>query len=186
MWDRYRLAHEVSIAGSRGRRDKGRMNPYDPGKDPFAHPSSSLGYLTRIAFRRFSRALEKRTLEQGVSSGQWRFLRVLWQEEGLTQRELSLRVGMREPTTVVALRGLEKSGFVERRPSTDDRRKVHVYLTPHARSLRGALAPAIADVNAVATAGMTDAEVRTLKRLLTLVGENLLKAGGDGEATTEA
>ncbi len=184
--DRYRLTYEVSIAGRRVRREKGGMTPYDPGKDPFAHPSSSIGYLTRIAFRRFSRALEKRTIAKGVTSGQWRFLRVLWQEEGLTQRELSLRVGMREPTTVMALRGLEKSGFVERRPSTEDRRKMHVYLTPHARNLRAALAPEIADVNAVATAGMTADEVRTLKRLLTLVGENLLKESGDVEATTEA
>ena len=69
----------------------------------YADPGNSIGYLTRIAFRFFSRALEMRTAAHGVSSGQWRFLRVLWLEDGLTQRELSRRVGMREPTTVIAL-----------------------------------------------------------------------------------
>src|SRR5215468_5504772 len=72
----------------------------------YADPTNSIGYLTRIAFRAFSRALEVRTAPHGVSSGQWRFLRVLWQEEGMTQRELSQRVGMREPTTVIALKSL--------------------------------------------------------------------------------
>ena len=67
----------------------------------YADPTNSIGYLTRIAFRAFSRALEVRTAPHGVSSGQWRFLRVLWREDGLTQRELSRRVGMREPTTVI-------------------------------------------------------------------------------------
>ena len=97
------------------------MRPYEPADDPFAKPAESLGYLTRIAFRRFSRALERRTLCRGVTSGQWRFLRFLWREDGLTQWELSLRVGMREPTTAVIVRGLEKSGSVERRPSAKDR-----------------------------------------------------------------
>jgi len=162
------------------------MSAYNPAKDPFADPGGSLGYLTRIAFRRFSRALEVRTIGHGVTAGQWRFLRVLWQEEGLTQRELSLRVGMREPTTVVALRGLEKGGLVERRPSTRDRRKIYVHLTPHARDLRAALAPAIAEVNALATVGMTPEEVITLKRLLAKVGENLFDEASGRDTTTEA
>ena len=89
-----------------------------PPAEFYADPNNSLGYLTRIAFRSFSRALEKRTLPHGVTAGQWRFLRVLWREEGLTQRELSRRVGMREPTTVTALKGLEKSGLVSRKKSS--------------------------------------------------------------------
>ena len=88
----------------------------------YGDPKNSIGYLTRVAFRAFSRALENRTAPHGVSSGQWRFLRVLWREEGLTQRELSRRVGMQEPTTVIALKSLERSGFVERRKSSEDRR----------------------------------------------------------------
>src|SRR5439155_10440134 len=100
----------------------------------YESPSNSLGYLCRIAFRHFSRALEKRTAPRGVSSGQWRFLGVLWNEDGITQRELSRRVGMRGPTTVTALKSLERSGFVRRAPSEEDRRKVHVHLTPMAKA----------------------------------------------------
>lgn len=141
--------------------------------DFYADPNNSLGYLTRIAFRSFSRALEQRTLPHGVTAGQWRFLRVLWREEGLTQRELSRRVGMREPTTVTALKGLEKSGLVRRKQSAEDRRKIHVFLTPKARRLQATLAPCVAEVNEIAAEGLSADEVATLRRLLQHVGRNL-------------
>jgi MarR family transcriptional regulator for hemolysin len=145
----------------------------------YADPTNSIGYLTRIAFRAFSRALEVRTAPHGVSSGQWRFLRVLWREDGLTQRELSRRVGMREPTTVIALKSLERSGFVTRQKSLEDRRKVHVFLTPEARALEAVLLPAVAEVNAVALAGLTPDEVAVLRKALTQVGRNLTADVGE-------
>jgi MarR family transcriptional regulator for hemolysin len=137
------------------------------------NPNESLGYLCRIAFRNLSRALERRTLPHGVSSGQWRFLRMLWIEDGITQRELSRRVGLREPTTVTALKGLEKAGFIHRWQSPDDRRKLHVYLTPKARQLRATLAPYVVEVNEKAVEGLTPEEVRTLRDLLRKVANNL-------------
>ena len=152
----------------------------------YADPANSIGYLTRIAFRAFSRALEVRTAPHGVSSGQWRFLRVLWREDGLTQRELSRRVGMREPTTVIALKSLERSGFVTRKKSEEDRRKVHVFLTPEAKALQPVLLPAVAEVNAVALAGLTPDEVAILRRALTQVGRNLSADVGEDTPTDSA
>lgn len=139
----------------------------------YADPNNSLGYLCRIAFRNFSRALEKRTLPHGVTAGQWRFLRVLWLEDGLTQRELSRRVGMREPTTVTALKGMEKSDLVRRQQSSEDRRKIHVYLTPKSRALQPTLAPYVAEVNEIAIQGLEPQEIEMLRRLLQHVGRNL-------------
>ena len=66
-------------------------------------PAESSGYLVRDAHRAFQRLLEKRIAEYAVTRGQWYFLRVLWSEDGLSQRELSARVGTMEPTTAVAL-----------------------------------------------------------------------------------
>jgi DNA-binding MarR family transcriptional regulator len=151
----------------------------------YADPTNSIGYLTRIAFRAFSRSLEVRTSPHGVSSGQWRFLRVLWREDGLTQRELSRRVGMREPTTVVALKSLERSGFVTRQKSVEDRRKAHVFLTPEARALEAVLLPAVAEVNAIALTGLSEAEVAVLRKALIQVGRNLA-ADADEDAVMDS
>lgn len=139
----------------------------------YTNPDNSIGYLARIVFRSFSRLLERRTLEYDVSAGQWRFLRQLWREDGITQRELSERVGMREPTTVVALKGLEKAGLITRKKTAEDRRKTFIYLTPHAKKLELVLAPMNAEIHEVATRGMTDAEVETLQALMRRVIDNL-------------
>lgn len=91
--------------------------------------AESAGFLVRDANRAFQRLLEKRIAPYGVARGQWYFLRVLWTEDGLSQRELSARVGTMEPTTVIALRTMEKSGLIRRVRSTDDKRRSHVWLS---------------------------------------------------------
>ena len=77
-------------------------------------PESSVGYLLRDTHRAFSRILQASIAPWGVTMGMWYFLRALWDEDGLTQRELSRRVGMMEPTTVSALNHMERRGLIER------------------------------------------------------------------------
>lgn len=148
----------------------------------YATPLNSIGYLTRITFRSFSRRLERMTLPYGVSAGQWPFLRQLWVEEGLTQRELSRRVSMREPTTVTALNTMEKAGLVRRSPSKEDRRKIHVYLTPKARKLREPLLACVAKVNAIAAEGLVEGDIATLRRVLLTMSDNLSREQPHGAA----
>lgn len=152
----------------------------------YEDPNNSVGYLARLAFRSFSRALEKRTVNHGVTAAQWRFLRVLWIEEGITQRELSRRVGLREPTTVIAIKGLEKSGFVRRETSATDRRKAHVHLTPTGKALQKTMHPYIAEVHDIATVGLTDEQVATLRDLLRTVWENLAVENEDGPVKSDS
>jgi DNA-binding MarR family transcriptional regulator len=104
-------------------------------------PSRSSGYLVRDAHRAFQRVLERRIARFGVTRGHWYFLRVLWIRDGLTQRELSARVGMTEPTTVIALKSMEKAGLVRRVRSSADARRAHVWLTPLGRRLERQLLP---------------------------------------------
>ena len=83
--------------------------------------------------------MERRIAPYGVTRGQWYFLRVLWIADGLSQREFSARVGMMEPTTVIALRSMERAGLIRRVRGDDDRRKVRVFLTAKAKRLRNEL-----------------------------------------------
>ena len=70
-------------------------------------------------------------------------------------------------------KSLEKSGFVRREQSTEDRRRIHVFLTPLARRLEKKLMPAVAEVNAIATRGISARDVEKLRKLLAKVGANL-------------
>jgi DNA-binding MarR family transcriptional regulator len=141
--------------------------------DRFSDPMQSIGYLCRINFRGFARELEHRIARYGVSSGQWRSLRVLWDEDNITQRELSDRVGATEATTVPMIRTLVRDGFVVRRQDADDRRKVRIVLTPKARRLQRKLMPFVGEVNDLAVRGISAADQAVVRRVLAEIHRNL-------------
>ena len=103
----------------------------------------------------------------------WFFLRVLWAEDGLTQRELARRVRMTEPTAVGALKTMEERGFIGRIQDTTDRRKFYIMLTPKGRSLQPLLMPIIMQLTADALGGLSPAEAAKLLRLLNHVHKNV-------------
>jgi DNA-binding MarR family transcriptional regulator len=155
------------------RRKTNSGNGGDHGRGIDYSLGGSLGYLVRDANRAFQRLLEKRIAPHGVTRGQWYFLRVLWEEDGLSQRELSARVGMMEPTTVIALRGMEKAGLIRRTRSTDDRRVTRVHLTPKAKRLRGRLLQLSQGVNEQGAQGIGTAELGRFRRVIRRLTRNL-------------
>ena len=52
--------------------------------------------------------MQARLAEHAVPFGHWTFLRILWERDGLTQRELSDQAGVMEPSTFAALKAMEK------------------------------------------------------------------------------
>lgn len=135
-------------------------------EDDILPPSRSVGYLVRQTHRALTRALQARIAPHGVSIGMWFFLRALWQEDGISQRELSQRVGMMEPTTASALTNMERKGYVRRIRNRADRRIVNVFLTERGRALRRELLPLAAEVNEAALRGITINEAAQLRALL--------------------
>jgi DNA-binding MarR family transcriptional regulator len=136
-------------------------------------PAESSGYLVRDAHRAFQRLLEKRIAPYGVARGQWYFLRVLWTEDGLSQRELSARVGMMEPTTVIALRSMEKAGLIRRVRSSDDKRKAQVWLTPKAQRMRNELLSVARSITDQAEDGLRRDELAQFRRVIARMTANL-------------
>jgi MarR family transcriptional regulator, organic hydroperoxide resistance regulator len=136
-------------------------------------PRLSSGYLVRDAHRAFQRLLERRIAAYGVTRGQWYFLRVLWNADGLSQRELSAQVGMMEPTTVIALRGMEGSGLIRRVRGDDDRRKVRVFLTAKAKRLRNELLTVARSITEEAEQSVGLRELAAFRRVITRMTANL-------------
>src|SRR5919198_1108406 len=104
-----------------------------------AVPQDRLAHLVKDATRAFVRALQLRLAEHGVSFGHWTFLRILWERDGLTQKELSDEAGVMEPTTGAAIRAMEKLGYVTREQRSRNRKNVYVQLTPKGRALKAKL-----------------------------------------------
>jgi MarR family transcriptional regulator, organic hydroperoxide resistance regulator len=138
-----------------------------------AIPNDRLAHLVKHAARGLARALQMRLTEHAVSYGHWTFLRILWESEGLTQRQLSDQAGVMEPTTFSALSAMEKRGYVTRRPNPRSRKEVHVYLTPKGRALKGKLVPLAEEVNEVALRGVAAADIAATRRTLLALVANL-------------
>ncbi len=109
----------------------------------------------------------------GIGVGQWFYLRELWEEDGLTQGDLSSRAGITAPTTVVAIRRMAEGGLVIRKPDDQDRRKVRIHLTEKGRRFRDELLPFAFDVNAVATADFSQEEIRQFRSFVDRMKKNL-------------
>lgn len=140
-----------------------------------AVPEDRLAHLVKDATRALVRALQVRLADHGVSFGHWTFLRILWERDGLTQRQLSDEAGVMEPTTFAALKAMEELGYVERRQMPENRKNVYVFLTPKGRALKRKLVPLAEDVNRVAVEGLGAGDVARLRQLLLTVIENLAR-----------
>lgn len=138
-----------------------------------AVPNDRLAHLIKDATRALLRALQMRLTEHFVSLGQWTFLRVLWECDGITQRELSMRAGVMEPTTVTAVRGMEKLGYVTRKKMHNNKKMVYVFLTPKGRLLKRKLVPLAEEVNKIAVEGINPKDIRMMRRVLLAMIENL-------------
>ena len=104
-------------------------------------PVDRLAHLIRDVARMQMRALQQRLAMHDVSFGHWTFLRILWVNDGLTQRELSESAGVMEPTTFSAVKAMEATGLIERRQLAGNRKNVHVFLTDKGRALEPLLVP---------------------------------------------
>lgn len=136
----------------------------------------SIGYLARIAFRRFSAAVERRTSMFGISAGQYALLRRLWEEDAVAQHRLADRMGVCEPTIAVMVRRLEEMSMIRRVTNSSNRRETLVVLDEKGIGLAAPLAFILRLVSKQATADLSADEVACLEGLLQRVAANLASA----------
>lgn len=141
----------------------------------FPNEKERLAHLTRLAARGFTRSLQLRLDGFDMTFGHWIFLRILWDEDGLTQRVLSERASLTEPTTHNALVKLEKLGYVKRKNLKGNNRRQHAFLTKRGRDAREKLEPLAFEVNEMAINGLSDKDVAMFRRFLIVTIENLAK-----------
>jgi DNA-binding MarR family transcriptional regulator len=138
-----------------------------------AVPNDRLAHLVRDAAKGLMRALNLRLVEYDVSFGHWSFLRILWEQEGITQRQLSEQAGVMEPTTFSALKAMEKRGYITRKQARDNKKNVFIHLTPKGRALKAKLVPLALEVNRIAVRRATSGEIAATRKTLLKMIENL-------------
>jgi DNA-binding MarR family transcriptional regulator len=155
---------------------------------PARPPKTGIGMLLRDADSAFNRYLTAQLAVHGVTFGQFQHLRNLWVEDGLTQAELSRRVGIEMASSTAILDSLEAGKLITRVRNAADRRKINVFLTPAGAALEKALMACAADANKRASKGLSKAEVAHLFALAGQIIENFktLRAAGASFAKADA
>ena len=138
-----------------------------------AVPNDRLAHLIRDTERAFRRALQMRLAAHGVPFGHWSFLRILWEADGLTQKELSERAGVMEPTTFSAMKAMEIQGYIERKHLPTNKKNVYVYLSTKGRALKAKLVPMAEETNRVSSEGLSLQDLQTTRKVLFAMIENL-------------
>jgi DNA-binding MarR family transcriptional regulator len=138
-----------------------------------AVPNDRLAHLVKDATRALVRALQMRLTEHAVSFGHWTFLRILWESDGLTQKELSEEAGVMEPTTFAAVKAMETLGYIERKQLHGNKKKVHIFLTKEGRALKSKLVPLAEEVNDISIRGVAPADIAAARNVLLAIIANL-------------
>lgn len=138
-----------------------------------AVPNDRMAHLIRDTERAFRRALQLRLAEHGVPFGHWAFLRILWETDGLTQKELSQRAGVMEPTTFAAMKAMESVGYITRTQIPTNKKNVYVHLTKAGRGLKDKLVPLAEDTNQVSIKNIAPSDVAIARKVLLAMLVNL-------------
>ena len=118
-------------------------------------------YSTAHAFGRAYRAL---LASHDLTYPQYLVLMVLWEQEGLTVKELGGRLFLDSGTLTPLLKRMEGSGHVRRARDRADERQVSIFLTRKAQALKGKL-----DCIPSQAGGMTGLDLESRHELLDLL-----------------
>lgn len=134
-----------------------------------------IGRWVSFLYRYNQAFVDKHLGEEGIGSGQYMFLVALYMREGISQAGLADLLRIDKGTTAVAMRRLERAGYVRREPDPTDGRANRLFLTDGARELEGRLKDVLSLWTDVLTDGFTDEETHEASSLLKRMNDNAVK-----------
>lgn len=135
--------------------------------------TTSLDFLIRDTRLHLYKYIERRIAKQGIPLRVWFPLRVLYRNEGITQRELGQMLGFGDAHAGVIVSVMQRHKLVAREPSRIDKRRINLYLTPEGRTKTQRTLREMRRINAKITAGFSAAERQSFHALLMRAHENL-------------
>lgn len=120
----------------------------------------SAGYLTNHMARLFAKGLQDRIAPLGIVIGQFPILLGLWEQDGITQRELLAKLDIEQATLANTLARMERDGLIKRTRHPSDARAQTISLTKRALDIRDKAYGAAEEQNALAVSALS-AEERT-------------------------
>ncbi|MBL1415540.1 MAG: MarR family transcriptional regulator, partial [Moritella sp.] len=90
---------------------------------------TSFGWMINVVANQAAKVFDTELKKYGLTIALWPTMMCLWEEEGVTQSEISAKSKVENSTTTRTIDKLEKLGLVERRTDPNSRRSFRIYLT---------------------------------------------------------
>lgn len=139
----------------------------------------SLGQAMNRAARLLRRLADLRLAPLGLTSGYMPVLTALAGGDALSQKILTERAGIEQPTMAATLGRMERDGVIERRPDPADKRSARFCLTPATCDKLPSIAAVIDGMNEDALAALDEADRAAFGQTLQQVTDALEKALGN-------
>ncbi len=126
----------------------------------------SFGWMINVIANQAAKKFEVELKKHDLTVALWPTMMCLWEEEGVTQRDISAKSKVENSTTTRTLDKLEKLDLVERRTDPNSRRSFRIYLTAKGRALKETLLPIPVAVNQEVLSSLDEAEQKEMIRML--------------------
>lgn len=124
--------------------------------------------------RRWRRALDCSLAQTGLTDATWApLIRLHDAGDGIQQKDLALRLGLREPSLVRLLDVLQDGGLIERRADETDRRAKLVFLTDAGRASVAKIRKILVRIEADILADLSDRDIASILDAFQLIGQRI-------------
>ena len=144
---------------------------------------STFAYLMQDVTRHLRTLFDRRATQFALTRAQWRALKTIRRNEGMSQTELADFLDMQPIPVGRVVDRLEKTGYIERRADPGDRRRWRLHLTAKAHAVVDEMEVIAAGLRNDALRGIERGDFDTLLRVLAQIKDNLVAL--DGAPTEE-
>ncbi|MEO8670936.1 MAG: MarR family transcriptional regulator [Tahibacter sp.] len=138
------------------------------------HDNKSFAYPLVDVTRLFRKHFDRRAEPLGLTRAQWRALKAIHRQEGLSQKALAELLEMEPIPIGRVVDRLQQAEFVERRADPTDRRCWRLYLTAKALGVVDAMEVISVGLRDDALKNVEETDLDTFVRVLGLMKQNLL------------
>lgn len=135
----------------------------------FAWQAPSLAHRLREVTRLFRHVFHQTIDSLGITDGEWACLRLLWDEDGISQTAMSQRLDMTKAAVALWVNVLERDGLAKRKVDRSDARRFRIFLTAKGRRMEAKLQPTIRAIHEKVLADCSIAELQAFSATLTRI-----------------
>lgn len=140
--------------------------------DPNDLLTSSVGYSVTLTFREIRNQLLHVIQPHNIDYNEWIVLRILWNEDGHTQKALCELTATGQSTMVATLKKLTTKDLIKTEADAEDGRSKRIYLTERSIALKEELLNYSIEYMDQSLAGLSEKDIKHLQSMLKTIRTN--------------